>query len=59
MLGQSRAEIIEAYPIGNGLDAFHTSFRSISKNLDLPPSLEVLDAIDDEGQNNGQQMLLY
>jgi hypothetical protein len=49
----SRLEIIGANPIGKGLDAFRDSFSSISKELGIPISTELLDQMDNEGKIYG------
>jgi hypothetical protein len=49
MLDQTTLEIIKAKPIGKGLDAFHSTFRSIAEELDISASLNVLDKIGSEG----------
>jgi hypothetical protein len=38
MSTQSRLQIIQSKPIGNGLDAFRNSFSSICEHIDIPSS---------------------
>ncbi|KAK0655543.1 hypothetical protein B0T16DRAFT_320017 [Cercophora newfieldiana] len=42
MMDRSRSSIIEKNPIGNGLDAFRTSFRSVCESQNLPPTFDSL-----------------
>jgi hypothetical protein len=56
MSHMSRSEIIKANPTGRGLDAFWKSFSSISKELGLPASPELLNQIGDEGKICGPAM---
>ena len=51
MFHQTISEIIEAKPIGNGLDAFRKSFTSIAKEAGHCASTEVLDQMSNEGKN--------
>lgn len=55
----SRLEIIRANPTGKGLDVFRKSFSSISKELSLPTSPEVLDQIGNEGKIYEAAIVFY
>jgi hypothetical protein len=49
MLDQATLDIIKAKPIGNGLDAFRDSFKSVVNGLGLLASSDALNQISDEG----------
>ncbi|KAI5853656.1 hypothetical protein GGS23DRAFT_608368 [Durotheca rogersii] len=52
MASQNRSEPIKSNPIGNGLDGFLLSFRSICGSKDLPCSGEALNQLNDEDLRN-------
>ncbi|KAK4118470.1 hypothetical protein N657DRAFT_372242 [Parathielavia appendiculata] len=49
MAGQSRSEIIKRNPIGNGLDGFQASYRSVCSSKSIRYASDTLDQLDDEG----------
>ncbi|PVH90320.1 hypothetical protein DM02DRAFT_647610 [Periconia macrospinosa] len=52
MADGSISDIIQAKPIGKGLNAFRDSFSLVCQDLGLPDSLESLDRIGNEGLQN-------
>ncbi len=49
MADQPRSEIIKDNPIGNGLDAFRTSFNTLCTHREIPCTLDALGQLDLEG----------
>ncbi|KAJ2990197.1 hypothetical protein NUW58_g3071 [Xylaria curta] len=46
--GPPLSDIIQAHPIGKGLDAFRASFQSICENHDISYAIDALDQISEE-----------
>lgn len=44
--------IIQAHPIGKGLDAFRASFQSICKDRGISCAIDALDQVNKEGKIN-------
>lgn len=49
MPDQSRAEIIEQNPVGNGLEGIRASYRSLCNDKGFPYELDTLDRLDAKG----------
>jgi hypothetical protein len=49
MANQSRSEIIKQNPIGNGLEGFRASYRSVCDSKSIPYAPDTLDQLDNEG----------
>ena len=49
MADQPRSEIIKDNPIGNGLEAFRTSFNTLCTDREIPCTLDALSQFDFEG----------
>jgi hypothetical protein len=57
MADQARSKIIEDNPIGNGLDAFCASFKSIGEGAYLRCTPEVLKQLGEEGEKDNGGLL--
>jgi hypothetical protein len=59
MADQPRSKIIEENPIGNGLDAFRTTFRSICEASNIPCSADALERFERQSEKDVPSTLQY
>lgn len=59
MTDNSQAKIIEESPIGNGLDAFRASFKSICEGRSLSCTSDALNHLTQEGKDVGNIVAVY
>jgi hypothetical protein len=50
MANQSQSEIIKQNPIGNGLEGFRASYRSVCNSKSIPYAPDTLDQLDHKGK---------
>ncbi|KAH7115371.1 hypothetical protein B0J13DRAFT_209325 [Dactylonectria estremocensis] len=58
MAGHPQSKIIEDNPIGNGLDTFRKTFNSICEGADIPCTSDALDALEQLGQDDLQNLII-
>ena len=52
MSTQSRSQVIQSKPIGEGLNGFRNTFNSIYDDIGVPSSSQALDKVDYEGSTS-------
>jgi hypothetical protein len=52
MADQPRSEVIKQNPIGNGLEGFCASYKSVYNSKSIPYAPDTLDQLDDQGMAN-------
>ena len=58
MANLSRSEVIKSKPIGDGLNVFRDSFKSLCEELGVSTSVDGLQYIGHEGTYNGLHIVL-
>lgn len=58
MANLSRSEVIRSKPIGNGLNVFRDSFKSLCEELGISTSVDWLQHIGHEGTYSGLHIAL-